>query len=272
MTTTPQYRHSPNLKEVLVIKLTPSRIREYQACPLQFKLKYLDALGPKDIEQSPAFSFGCSMHAALDVLHRPGRSPKQITLEALLRRTWKNAGYADAQQETQYFAKGVDALTRYFQTMGTPQGKIIGTETFFSRVVNLDGHRFELGCKADRVELLPDGALEILDYKTNGNGEILSADALAADLPTFIYYTLARLSYPQHPRAIVSQLNVLTLSKSVVDYTADQIAENKQALANLVAEIEAGQFEPRPNGHCAWCPVRSYCPFFGPEVSLDQAI
>jgi putative RecB family exonuclease len=255
-----------------MLKLTPSRVREYQACPLQFKFKYLDVLGPKDVEQSPAFSFGCSMHAALDVFYRPSPSLKQITPEALLRRNWKSAGYLDAQQEAQYFAKGVDALTRYFQTMGTPDGKILGTETFFSRVVNLDGHRFELGCKADRVELLTDGALEILDYKTNGNGEILSADALAADLPTFIYYALARLSYPQHPRVVVSQLNVLTLSKMVVDYAADQVAENKQALANLVAEIEAGQFEARPNGHCAWCSLRSYCPFFGPEVSLDQTI
>jgi putative RecB family exonuclease len=255
-----------------MVKLTPSRVREYQACPLQFKLKYLDALGPKDIEQSPAFAFGCSMHAALDAFHRSGRSPKQFTPEALLRRNWKSAGYADAQQEEQYFAKGVDALTRYREALGTPRGKILGTETFFSRVVSLDGHRFELGCKADRVELLPDGALEILDYKTNGNGEILSADTLAADLPTFIYYALARLSYPQHPRVVVSQLNVLTFSKTVVDYAADQIAENKRALANLVTEIETGQFEPRPNGHCVWCCVRNYCPFFGPEVILDQAL
>lgn len=255
-----------------MIKLTPSRVRECQACPLQFKLKYLDALGPKDIEQSPAFSFGCSIHAALDVYHRPEHLQKQETPEDLLRRSWKSAGYADAQQEAQYFSKGVGALAGYLRTMGTPSGKILGTETFFSRVVNLDGHRFELGCKADRVELLPDGALEILDYKTNGNGEILSADALATDLPTFIYYALARLSYPKYPRTVVSQLNVLTLSKTVVDYTADQVIENKQALANLVAEIEAGQFEPRPNGHCAWCCVRSYCPFYGPEVALDQAI
>jgi len=255
-----------------MIKLTPSRVREYQACPLQFKLKYLDAFGPKDIEQSPALSFGCSIHAALDLFHRPGRTFKDLTPDILLRRSWKSVGYADAQQEAQYFTKGVEALTGYLQAMGTPRGKILGTETFFSRVVNLSGYRFELGCKADRVELLPDGELEILDYKTNGNGEILSADALAEDLPTFIYYVLGRLSYPQHPRVIVSQLNVLTLSRTVVDYTADQVAENKQALANLVAEIEAAQFEPRPNGHCAWCCMRSYCPFFGPEVALENAV
>ncbi len=253
-----------------MIKVTPSRIREYQACPLQYKNLYVEKLGPKGMVASPAYSFGSSIHAALDELHRPYGSLKQLTPESLLRRYWKTEGYANRQQEDQYFAKGVDALTNYFQIMSTPCGKILGTEIFFSRVINLNGCRFELGCKADRVELLPQGMLEILDYKTNANGEILSANALAADLPTFIYYALARLCYPQHPRVVVSQLNVLTLSKSVVDYTAGQVAENKIALANLVAEIDAGQFEARPNGHCAWCCVRSYCPYFGPDVVFDE--
>lgn len=43
-------------------KPTPSRIRELQARPRQFKLKYAETLGPKQPEQSPAFTFGTSIH------------------------------------------------------------------------------------------------------------------------------------------------------------------------------------------------------------------
>lgn len=92
-------------------KLTPSRIREYLACPLQFKRKYLEALGPKEPEASPAFSFGSSMHASLDALHRPNRSRQAVQPETLLRRHWLTNGYADPTQEAEYFASGVAMLT-----------------------------------------------------------------------------------------------------------------------------------------------------------------
>lgn len=154
----------------------------------------------------------------------------------------------------------------------TPNGEILGAEVFMSRAVKLGNYRVELGCKADRVELLPDGTLEILDYKTNGDGEVLSADALANDLPSFLYYALARICYPNHSRVVISQLNLRSLKKTLVNYTDEQRTANKQALSELVTEIESGKFEARPNGYCAWCSVRKYCPFFGPDADLDAVI
>lgn len=255
-----------------MLKLTPSRVREFQACPHQYRSLYVDKLGPKGIVQSAAFSFGCSEHAALNELYRGSRPLGQFDPEVLLRRNWRRDGYANQEEEDAYFTKGVQALAAYGEKMLVPIGNIIGTEVFLSRVITLEGRRFELGCKADRLEVLPDGTLEVLDYKTSSNGEVPSADMLAADLATFLYYALARVSYPNHPHVVVSQLNLLTLAKTVVDYTPEQITANKSALVEVVDRIEAGQFEPRPNGHCAWCVVKAYCPLFGPEVSLDQML
>ncbi len=251
-------------------KLTPSRIREFQACPLQYKLLYVDRRGPKSPIASAAFSFGCSVHATLDELHKSGNPHRPFDPEAVLRRNWRREGYASPEQEAEYFKRGAEALAAYGQRMLMPAGRILGTEVFLSREITLAGRHVELGCKADRLELLPNNALEVLDYKTNGNGEIPSPEMLAADLATFVYYALARVSYPIYTHVVVSQLNVLTLAKTLVDYTPAQVTANKLRLVELVDQIGAGQFEPRPNGHCAWCAVRSYCSLFGPEVSLDE--
>lgn len=253
-------------------RLTPSRVRDYQACALKFKLTTLDGLGPKDIEQTAPLCFGNSIHAALDTFHRPGARQRTADAETLLRQHWKLGGYRDAGEEAQYFQRGVQALTQYLQAKGIPEGDILRTECFLRQQVKLDGRQVELSAKADRIELLPGDVLKILDYKTHASGEIPSAGMLACDLPTFLYYTLARLAYPQYKRVMVAQLNVLTLAETAVEYTPEEVTANKQALIELIDQIERGEFEARPNGHCAWCPVRSYCPFFGPEVNLDELL
>jgi RecB family exonuclease len=256
-----------------MIKITPTRSREFDSCGLQYKLKYVDALGPKELEHAPALSFGSSLHACMDELHRPGRRLVQpVAPESTMRRHWQRDGYVDAEQEAQYYDKGVQILGRYMEVMTVPAGRILATEAFFSRVVVVGGHRFELGCKADRIELLPDGRLELLDYKTNADGNVPTVEMLATDVPTYIYFVLGRICYPSHPHVVVSQLNLLTLKKVLVDYTPEQLAANKATLIDSVARIEAGEFEARPNGHCVWCPVRIHCPFGGPEVNLEGVL
>lgn len=73
-----------------MLKLTPSRIREYQSCPLQYRLKYVDGFKSTVSAASPALSFGNSLHATLEELHRYGSA--RVTAEGipvLLRKHWK---------------------------------------------------------------------------------------------------------------------------------------------------------------------------------------
>jgi RecB family exonuclease len=171
-----------------------------------------------------------------------------------------------------YFERGLEALSRYMEVMGQFVDRIIGTEIYLSRIVRLDGIRVRLGCKVDRLELHPDRVLEALDYKTNAGGQVPTPEFLANDLATFIYYVLVRISYPKLSRVIVSQLNVLTLSKVEVSYDSTKITENKQALVRLAQAIRAGEFDPRPGTMCSWCRVRDYCPAFGPDSDLDSLV
>ncbi len=255
--------------EVISLSLTPSKVRDYQACPQLYKLK--TAIRPTGGGASPSLSFGNSIHSALEEIHT---QPTPINLDCMqiLRRHWNVKDYSDARESDLYFTRGLDALQRYMDVMGRPTGQIIGTELYLSRVTRLGDLRVRLGCKVDRLELHPDGVLEVLDYKTNAGGQVPTPEFLADDLATFIYYVLVRISYPQFPWVIVSQLNVLTLAKVEVEYHSAKLAVLKQALTNLVREIESGTFEPRPGGMCSWCRMRDHCPAFETDADLDSLI
>lgn len=254
-----------------ILSLTPSKVRDYQACPQQYKLKFVPhQLGDT---ASPSLSFGNSIHSALEEIHTSLIPSKQMfDCRQILRHHWKEKDYCDARESELYFERGLKALSRYVEVMARSVDQIFGTELYLSRVVRLDSARVRLGCKVDRLELHPDGVLEGLDYKTNAGGQVPTPEFLAGDLATFIYYILIRLAYPELPRVIISQLNVLTLAKVEVSYNSKRITANKQALVKLVQAIRAGEFDPRPGTVCSWCRVRDYCPAFGPDSDLDSLV
>jgi len=252
-----------------VLSLTPSKVRDYQACPQQYKLKVNT---PRVADRTTAsLSFGNSIHAALEELHMRVIPGNQVAdCAQILRRHWKAGDYGDNQESEQYFDRGLKALNRYMEVVGRTVGRVVGTELYLSRTVRLETERVRLGCKVDRLELHPDGVLEILDYKTNAGGQVPTPEFLKDDLATFIYYVLVRLTYPESHRVVVSQLNVMTLAKVKIEYESIKIGVHKKGLLDLVRSIGASEFDPRPSSACSWCRVRDFCPAFGPDSDLEE--
>lgn len=264
---------TPAQKENVLLSLTPSSVREYIKCPYLFKSNNIDRTARARHSKTPALSFGISMHAALEEIYKPSANLAQpIDVERILGKHWDANGYFDKREAESYFARGLEDLRKYVKVSAQTDRLIISTEVFLSRVIRLDGTRVKLGCKIDRVELRPDNALELLDYKTCASGRVPTKESLTFDLPTFIYYLLARIVYPDYRRVIVSQLNMRTLAKVEVDYEEADLAINKRALIDLVHEIEKTQFAPRPSSACAWCSIKDICPAFSAEADLDDII
>lgn len=257
--------------EASILSLTPSKVRDYQICPQQYRLKTITRHLTR--ETSPALSFGNSIHSALEDIHQRFLPTNQIIdCQQILRQYWKAEDYCDERESNLHFAKGLKALYRYTQAIAQSAGQTIGTEVYLSRIIRLESVRVRLGCKVDRIELRPDDSLEALDYKTNASGQVPTPDSLVSDLATFIYYILARIAYPEPSRVIVSQLNVLTLAKVEVCYDEMRLTANKQSLIKLVRAIESGSFEPRPGSPCSWCRVRDLCPVSAEDTDLDSFI
>jgi putative RecB family exonuclease len=250
-----------------MLSLTPTKLRDYLVCPQLYKLRHIDRV--ETGSNSAALSFGRSMHAALEELHKVGLADSPNP-GILLRRHWDPDGYADRHESEVYFTRGRDALSRYVSTSFATPGQILGTEVFMSYVVNMKGLRVKLGCKADRVTVDGGGVLEVLDYKTNASGRLPTPESLAEDLPTFLYYVLTRIWYPDHKAVRVSLLNVLTLSKVDVEYGEAKIVANKKKLFALARTFATGDFHPVPSEACSWCTVQDRCPLFEGEVDLDS--
>jgi putative RecB family exonuclease len=251
-----------------MLSLTPSKVREYLTCPRQYSLKSI--AGMRGSSASPALSFGSSIHAALEEMHRDNLpADPSADYQEILHRHWRASDYRDMRESDLYFSRGHEALSRYVGVVGQTTGEILGTELYLSRVVRLGDLRVRLGCKVDRLERRQGGALEALDYKTNAGGRVPTREFLANDLATFVYYVLVRLSYPECACVIVSQLNVLTLAKVEVDYDSAKLAAHKQALTELARAISSGAFDPRPGVACSWCSVRDHCPVPGADADLD---
>jgi RecB family exonuclease len=254
----------------LPFTLTPSRLREYLACPAQFKLKNLDRLGK--MCQTPQLAFGNSIHAALQEYHS-GQTQDDLNAADLLRRHWFVDGYASVEQASGYFDQGVGILEHYIREAEKAPPQVVGCEVFLTRAVIIRGQpdiQVRLSCKIDRLDLRHDSLLEALDYKTSADGNTPSRDSLARDISIFLYYLAARLAYPQYADIAISLLNLFSLQRVEAIYTDEERASNKAQFTNIIFDLAARRFDPQHGAHCAWCPVTDHCPGLTSAASLDE--
>lgn len=246
-----------------MLSITPTKLSDYLICPLKFKFRHLGS--NRNRESSPALAFGNSIHQALQTIHNQdlvNQNSSELSgdTEKLLKRFWETNSYTNIDEESEYFIKGCRALKIYCETASKEESATLGTEVYMSFVIDFKGFKMRLGCKADRIALHPDQTLEIIDYKTNKTGQVPFAESLERHLPTFLYYVLTRLTYPQYPNIRVAFLNVLSMNKVSVRYERSLVDENKLALWKTLKIIAAGSYAPRPSEACSWCDFQDECP------------
>ncbi len=250
-----------------MLSVTPTKLSDYLICPLKFKLKHIDKSG--GFSSSAAFSFGTSMHRALQELHdKKMLTAGRLNSEELLKKFWNDAGYTSREESRSYFARGCRALESYYETARRETDETLGTEVYMSFVIEFRGLKIRLGCKCDRLALREGNVLELVDYKTSQSGKIPTPEFVRADLPTFMYYVLARISYPQYPNIRFTYLNVMSGAKVTVQYERSLVDENKKALWNCLKTIAGGNFVPHSSECCSWCDFQENCPLFNKIVDF----
>jgi putative RecB family exonuclease len=251
-----------------MLSVTPTKLSDYLICPLKFKFKHIDRSGGP--ASSSAFSFGTTMHRALQELHdKDMLTAGRLNSEELLKRFWNDVGYATREESRSYFTRGCRALEKYYEKARRETAETLGTEVYMSFVIEFRGLKIRLGCKCDRLALCEDNVLELVDYKTSQSGKIPTPDFVRADLPTFMYYVLARISYPQYPNIRFTYLNVMSGAKVTVEYEKNLIDANKKALWECLKTIAGGNFAPHSSECCAWCDFQDDCPLFNEVVDFE---
>jgi DNA helicase II / ATP-dependent DNA helicase PcrA len=264
-------RREPSLEQFIPrrgdgLALSASDIDLYQTCPLKYKFARVFA-----IPQEPTINqrFGILIHQVLERFHTEQLRAEALTqaagsgaqppsgagrldrLLALFEAGWRRTGFGSSDDELQYRDRAVAALARYHERHLRSESRPVWLERSFSFAIG--SHR--LRGRVDRVDQLPDGAYELIDYKT-GERRTGSGD----DVQLALYRLGAREAW-QIETQLGSYWYVLEDEQVPVPAAPDDAERVERTVLEVAAGIEGQDFEPRPSYEiCSWCDYRLICP------------
>jgi DNA helicase-2/ATP-dependent DNA helicase PcrA len=250
-------RDEPSLEQFLPTRgdgvvLSASDIDTYRTCPLKYKFARVFR-----IPQEPTVHqrFGIVVHQVLERFHASEESARSLPeLLGLLDASWRRAGFADSEEERQLRGKATAALTTYHARFQSEESEPVWFERPFT--FRMGPHL--LRGRVDRVDLLPGGEYELIDYKT---GRPKSAAQLADDVQLSLYAVGAREAW-QLDASRQAYYYVLDDEKVAVPLEDGDRTEWIRDVTMEVAEgILSQGFEPTPSFQaCSICDYRLVCP------------
>jgi RecB family exonuclease len=250
----PQVSHSRNGSSPRATRLSYSSINTYELCPQKFKFQYEDRL---PTSPSAALSFGDSLHRALHRFHdRP--VPVAPSLEALLElldAVWVSEGYGDASEERTYRDHAHQVLARYHRD--NAEDYRIPAALEFRFTIDIEG--VAVSGVIDRLDRIPGGGYEIVDYKTNRR--LPPRERVERDLQLSIYALAAREVWGIEPERLTLYFLLPGERMSTTRSGAD-LDELRRRIVTIAERIGAERFEPRENPLCGWCEYQERCPLF----------
>jgi DNA helicase-2/ATP-dependent DNA helicase PcrA len=258
-------RDEPSLAPFLPLRgegvvMSAGDIDTYRACPLKYKFARV-----LRIPQEPTLHqrFGILVHQVLERYHAPvdrqpgpdpaARTPGLSELLGLLDAGWRRGGFGDSQPERQLRGKASVALTRYHRRFASESAQPVWFERQFT--FPLGPHL--LRGRVDRVDRLPGGEYELIDYKT---GRPKSAAALAEDVQLSLYAVGARESW-RLDASRQAYYYLLDDEKVAVPDDGNRGEWVREVATEVAAGIRAQDFEPTPSlTACSLCDYRLLCP------------
>jgi DNA helicase-2/ATP-dependent DNA helicase PcrA len=252
-------REEPSLAAFLprrgdgMLSLSASDLTLYLTCPLKYK--FARVFG---IPQEPTINqrFGILFHNVLERFHKepPANESEGLrTLNRLFEQGWRRTGFRDSDDELQFRDRAKEALRLYWERERQAEGEPVWLEKKFDFKVG-DHH---VRGRVDRVDRLPDGDYELIDYKT---GERKNQEELDGDLQLALYRMAAREAWGIEA-STGSYYYVLDGDKVPAPTKPDDAERVERTVLQVGEGILSQDFEPRPSPKvCSWCDYRLICP------------
>jgi DNA helicase II / ATP-dependent DNA helicase PcrA len=235
------------------LSLSASDLTLYLTCPLKYK--FARVFG---IPQEPTINqrFGILIHNVLERFHK---EPPEEEADGLRRLTglfevgWRRTGFGSTDDELQFRDRAREALRLYWERERLAESEPVWLEKKFDFKV---GEHHVRG-RVDRVDRLPEGDYELIDYKT---GERKSAEELESDLQLALYRLAAGEAW-EIEAATGSYYYVLDADKVAAPTKPDDAERVERTVLQVGEGILSQDFEPRPSPEvCGWCDYRLICP------------
>ncbi len=237
-----------------VRRLSYSSIQTYETCPAKYRFQYEERL---PTGTSPALAFGDSLHRALHRFHdRPVPvAPTLEELQEMLEGEWVSQGYRDPSEEALYLAHGRQVMEEYHRANASSFRIPAALEFRFH--IQVEG--VELSGVIDRLDRIPGGGYEIIDYKTSRR--LPPKAVVDRDLQLSVYYVAAQEIWGIEPERLTLYF-LLPGERMTTFRTPAHADELRRRVATVADRIAAGKFEPRQNPLCDWCDFQRLCPLF----------
>jgi len=238
---------------------SPTKLTTYLTCRIKYHWAYMTPYGKWMRRPNPAFAFGSNLHRALSYFHTAGGA-EQLPPEAIhhaLEQLWSHTGFETAQQSEFFKQHGHALIADYYQAHATQPSQ--ATVLFTERTLRRDMGRYILTGRLDRVDELPDGTLEIIDYKS-GRADV-DEQQVRNDLALHCYALLVQEHYPDRPLRIAIYA-LRPNKKATVPLAADALETFREQLDRLVTQILDEDWDwltPRRIAHCAECAFLNLC-------------
>jgi putative RecB family exonuclease len=248
--------------------MSPSRASDFMTCPLMFRFRTIDRLPETSSVDAVR---GTLVHKVLeDLFSLPAAERTPERARAMLSPTWDAfvvqspelpALFGSRAELDAWMTSAAEVLDRYF-TLEDPQRLEPAERELYVEAL-LDSKLLLRGY-IDRLDVAPDGAMRLSDYKT---GPSPAVDYEAKALFQMKFYALAlwrsRGVIPKVLRLVyLGNGEMLSYEPDEADLVATERKVNALWDAMRAAE-EARDWQPNRSRACDWCSFKAVCPEWG---------
>jgi DNA helicase-2/ATP-dependent DNA helicase PcrA len=271
-------RHSPAGSSLLELASLPkafshSQFRAYGECPLGYALANVYRV-PTD-ERNDYFEFGSAIHGAFEtftIARREARAaglpdPDFDALKSAFDDTFKPAAFPDTEAAQHYRDRSGPALRRFFdRELASASEALLFEARFLLELDPGDGSEpVRVTGFIDRIDRLPDGSIEVIDYKT---GKAKSQRDVDDDDQLSMYALALREGAVLDPATgqplpAPSRLTLYFTESDLARSTTrtdEQLDDFRTRTLEIVRRMRSGDFAANPEyRRCSWCDWRRLC-------------
>jgi CRISPR/Cas system-associated exonuclease Cas4 (RecB family) len=236
-----------------------SQLQTYESCPKKYMFNYIYKIPSRPRHY---FDFGTSVHESLEFLSAD--FDKKLPIEKLytlgvkyLTDGWISKGYENANQEQEYFQKGLNIIKEFIvkeTELRMEDRQTIGLELKFF----LDFEGRTLMGYIDRIDKV-NGEIEILDYKTSKS---MSRESELEKNMQLLVYSLASESHQDIKKFPKSVGLWYVLHDKIVKISPkkEYTVEIKKRVIEQIKKIENKNFKATPSKFgCTYCDFNQIC-------------